>query len=364
MTAPTFTGFPHTGEVRRPTPRLAPVTARTWVERLPVPPRILAMALLFSGATVTLAFIPGSPAADVGPARSAAATSAVRVQPAADAYGLSGHLRTRLVMPSDEVEFPLEVSGDPMLLTYQWYRIADSSMVEAPRRLAGAMLRAPSLPGFYRLAIGTDSNRVVVPDMALAVMIPFQRKFGQFLNGYEIGWYQGERGGRAREAPEGFLEVQPADVNLLLSTHLSVADFLTHDRQRSWPKYIAVSPRLLDKLELVAERVARNQGLAGDMRFPLEVASGYRTPAHNRGVRWAARDSRHQYGDAADVAIDVNRDGRFTAYDTRAVMLAVELIEREYPDLAGGLGTYSGRRRSASPYVHIDARGRKARWRG
>ena len=362
MTAPSITGFPNSEGARRPTPRLVPVVTRTFEDRVPMSARLITLGVLFAGALAAVAFIPAPSVG--GSASRPAVRPAVHVQPAADAYGVSGHLRVRLVMPDDDVEFPLEVAGDPMRLSYHWVRVADSSVAERARPLGGAMLRAPKAPGFYRLAIGTDSNRVIVPDVALGVMIPFQRKLGSFLNGYEIGWYQGERGGRAREAPEGFLEVQPGDVKLLLSTHLSVADFLTHDDQRTWPKYIAVSPRLLDKLELVAERVARNQGLPANARFPLDVASGFRTPAHNRDVRWAARDSRHQYGDAADVAIDVNRDGRFTIYDTRAVMLAVELVEREYPDLAGGLGTYSGRRRSASPYVHIDARGRKARWRG
>jgi len=96
-------------------------------------------------------------------------------------------------------------------------------------------------------------------------------------------------------------------------------------------------------------------------RFALDVHSGFRTPIHNRRVKRAARDSRHQYGDAADVAIDSNGDGKLTFSDTRLVAKAVEVVEREHPDLVGGMGLYN---KGGASYVHIDARGRRVRWRG
>jgi len=75
----------------------------------------------------------------------------------------------------------------------------------------------------------------------------------------------------------------------------------------------------------------------------------------------SARDSRHQYGDAIDLAVDANRDGKVSAADTRLVALAVEIVERAHPDLVGGMGIYT---RSGPAYVHIDARGQRVRWRG
>jgi hypothetical protein len=75
----------------------------------------------------------------------------------------------------------------------------------------------------------------------------------------------------------------------------------------------------------------------------------------------AAGDSRHQYGDAADVVMDANGDGRITARDGMLVANAVERVEYEHPDLAGGLGLYTGRQ-FRTPYVHIDTRGKRARW--
>ncbi len=95
----------------------------------------------------------------------------------------------------------------------------------------------------------------------------------------------------------------------------------------------------------------------------FDVHSGFRTPAHNGGVWRAARDSRHQYGDAADVAIDADGDGRVTLRDELIVARAVEQVEAEHPDLVGGLGLYTSRH-YRTPYVHIDARGKRSRWTG
>ena len=45
------------------------------------------------------------------------------------------------------------------------------------------------------------------------------------------------------------------------------------------------------------------------------------------------------------------------------VGFAVQIVELRHPDLVGGLGIYtSGHTRTT--YVHIDARGKRARWRG
>jgi uncharacterized protein YcbK (DUF882 family) len=95
----------------------------------------------------------------------------------------------------------------------------------------------------------------------------------------------------------------------------------------------------------------------------FDVHSGFRAPAHNAGVWGAARDSRHQYGDAADVAIDANGDGRVTETDELLVARAVDQVELEHPELVGGLGLYTSPDYQ-TPYVHIDARGKRMRWKG
>jgi uncharacterized protein YcbK (DUF882 family) len=125
---------------------------------------------------------------------------------------------------------------------------------------------------------------------------------------------------------------------------------------------MALNPRLLDKLELVFTELERERGTM-PTQLELDVHSGFRTPSHNRQVLRAARDSRHQYGDAADVVVDANGNGRIDAGDERLVVAAVEAVERAHPDLVGGMGIYTSQRYSV-PYVHIDARGWRSRWRG
>jgi len=117
----------------------------------------------------------------------------------------------------------------------------------------------------------------------------------------------------------------------------------------------------LDKIELVVAEIGRLSGKGDDATLVLDVHSGFRTPIHNRRVSRAARDSRHQYGDAADIAVDANGDGRVSFADTRLVARAVEVVEQSHPDLVGGMGLYN---RGGASYVHIDARGRRVRWRG
>ena len=293
------------------------------------------------------------------------AVAQIDIAPSADAFGTSGDVKLRVVLPGERVEYPLEVEGDPSKLAYSWVRTGGDSLASVPLPLSGAELVAPEAPGMYHLALLRDGERHVVNEMTVAVLVPFAEKLGATLNGYKIGTYLAERLGGKHDAPEGFIEVGPKDVDLQVTTHLRVSDFLTHDGQSSWPRYVALEPKLLDKLELVISQVRRMQGrdTADAESVALDVHSGFRTPSHNVSVKRSARDSRHQYGDAADVAIDANFDGRYTAADSRLVALAVEMVEQDHPELRGGMGVYTSRRYS-TPYVHIDARGKRARWRG
>jgi hypothetical protein len=285
--------------------------------------------------------------------------------PSLNAFGSSREVHLRFALPGDDVEFPLEVSGDPTNLAYEWVATRDSSVSGPVRPLAGAAFIAPRKPGFYHLAVLHGTERHVIPDPTVAVLVPFERKIGSTLNGYRIGTYLSERW-ESYDHPEGFVEVQPGDVELKVSTHLRLGDFVTHDAQSDvWPKYIALNPRLLDKLELVLAKVGGRVrfSAAGGQEVAFDVHSGFRTPTHNGAVWGAARDSRHQYGDAADIAVDADGDGRITLRDELLVAQAVDKVEEEHPDLIGGLGLYtSGLYRT--PYVHIDARGRRSRWKG
>lgn len=290
-----------------------------------------------------------------------------RVEAAEATRGTSGEVRMQFVRAGERVAFPLVARGlgstDLSGFRYQWMLAGSEQSADVMRPLDGDTLLAPLVPGIYELVVTRSGVTQRLTEPRLAVLVPFELKLGSTLNGYQIGrypaeWSRDEQG----EKPAGFAEVHEAHLDLPLTKHLKVRDFVTHDRQTIWPKYVAVDPRVLDKIELVLRELARRRG-EESAEFMLEVHSGFRTPLHNSHVEGSARDSRHLYGDAADVAIDADGDGRLTIFDAYRVETAVEWVERLHPELAGGLGVYSSRR-FATPYCHIDARGERKRWRG
>ena len=58
---------------------------------------------------------------------------------------------------------------------------------------------------------------------------------------------------------------------------------------------------------------------------------------------------------------DLNHDGRVDSRDAKVILRAVEEVEREHPELSGGVGVYRGTR-NHGPFAHIDVRGWRARW--
>jgi hypothetical protein len=157
--------------------------------------------------------------------------------PTADAFGRSGEVKVRFALPGEPVEFPLAIGGRADSLEYQWVRVIDSTGAGEVRPLTAAPPVAPKEAGFYHLAVVRGSAREIVAEPTLAVMVPFDRKLGAWLNGYRIGTYLAERVRGRHDVPEGFLEVRPELLDLPLSKHLKLADFVTHDDQHNvWPK--------------------------------------------------------------------------------------------------------------------------------
>lgn len=310
------------------------------------------VGLLAVGVVVMLVMVP--PSRLLGSMISLTPDSAATVEPGA--RGLSGEVRLQTAMPGAALALPVRLPT--ATARYQWVRASDSVAVAADTVVAGGPITAPRLPGLYHLALVDGDRRQVLGDLVLGVLMPFSEKLGGSLNGYRIGTYKGERSRDPAETPPGFIEVWPADANLWVSDHLQLADFITHDAQQDrWPKYVALDRRMLDKVELVLDRLGAHQRL-----IAVDVHSGFRTPLYNRRVPRAASDSRHQYGDAIDLALDADQDGRVSFFDILAVARAVEAVELEHPELVGGMGVYGNR--GNAPYVHIDVRGERKRWRG
>lgn len=278
---------------------------------------------------------------------------------APSARGASGEVRLQVRMPGEVFPLPVQAPADGEPLRYHWVRASDSSAVTADTSAVNGTVVAPARPGLFHLALRNDANRIIVSDVVVGVLVPFAEKLGGTLNGYKIGRYRWERArGDSTATPKGFVEVWPEDVGLFVTDHLQLADFVTHDAQQdTWPKYVALDPRVLDKVELVLDRLGARERL-----LTVDVHSGFRTPLYNRRVPRAAGDSRHQYGDAIDLALDADLDGRVSFFDILAVSRAVEAVERDHPELVGGMGLYGNR--GTAPYVHIDVRGERKRWRG
>jgi hypothetical protein len=223
---------------------------------------------------------------------------------------------------------------------------------------------APS--GVYPVTGGVDGHQ-----FALIGVLPFSAKQGASIGNYNVGFWPAEMHSVKSDAydnPAGFVEVNAENSGVAVSDHFTLGDFVTHDGA-PFPKYIVLRESLLDKLELVLSDLEMH----GVSAQHVKVLSGFRTPAHNFALGDAsgrARESRHQYGDAMDLIIDadgdgrmddLNHDGRVDIGDVRVIEAAVDRVEMAHPDIAGGLGLYREMGPSG-PFAHIDVRGTRARW--
>ena len=254
--------------------------------------------------------------------------------------GRSGNLRARII-EADETE-----------------------LYPGVKRKFGATVRRPGIRAIDTGLRGDGAS------FAFVTMAPWRQKVGNQINGYHVGYWPGEvRMATGKyENPVGFIEVTRDNADTQLSTHFRLRDFVTHDQKHVWPKYVVLREELLDKLELILDALQS----FGVSTHHVVVLSGFRSPQYNArgGGEGMARASRHQFGDAADIIIDANRDGRMddlnqdgrvTFADVQIIDRAVQLIERQYPELVGGLGLYHEMGPSG-PFAHIDVRGTRARW--
>jgi hypothetical protein len=229
---------------------------------------------------------------------------------------------------------------------------------------------APRTPGLYPIEIRPMGGMTAITLNAF-VMVPLSDLKGGSINGYRIGSYPRARAANRNAAaytpPRGFIEVTPATEQALVSPHFRVGQFVTK-QGGAYPRYLVLREALPMKLEAILEE-AHRQGLPART---FTVMSGYRTPSYNSGLG-TAQLSRHQYGDASDIFVDdapvdgrmddLNRDGRVDVADSRRLSQIVEWLSTRPGAEEGGLGVYSSTP-SHGPFVHVDARGFRARWSG
>lgn len=247
------------------------------------------------------------------------------------------------------------------------FQLAGSAGVLSASNPSKWQWTAPSEPGHYTLDLRRDDG--VAIRIRAFVLTPFEEVDDGYLNGYRIGEYPRHplRDNPIYLAPDGFIEVTREMLDLPVSPHFTLGQFLCKQQQDHWPKYLVLRTALLVKLELLLAEVNR-RGIRTESFF---IMSGFRTPAYNEAIGNVAY-SRHLWGGAADVFIDedgdgvmddLNGDGRLDLQDAQFLQrVAKDLSENGvWRRLLGGLGLYGPRIHRGS-FVHVDARGNKARW--
>ena len=258
-------------------------------------------------------------------------------------------LNLLVVDPHDDAEFELEVSAGEIIdsTSHSW------------------RYQAPREPGIYCVRI-VEKTRDEAMCFHVAVMEPWDG-ISDTINGYRIGQYQDKpfRDNPRYRKPRGFIEISKEQEDTWLSPHFQVKQFLCK-QEGGYPKYLLVEPRLLIKLEMLIERLTGN-GLDANR---LYILSGFRTPWYNRAIGNKTFYSRHLYGDAADLFVDVNEDGMMddldldgsiTGRDAKVIHQTIQKITEENTDLVGGLGFYDNVN-YRNPFIHVDTRGYQARW--
>ena len=226
---------------------------------------------------------------------------------------------------------------------------------------------APDRAGLYPLQLLHDGE---VMRLNVFVLQPATRATEGWLDHYRIGEYPEKpfRGLDAYLAPRGFVEVTPSLGQVQVSPHFQLGQFLCKQAS-DWPKYLALRPELLIKLERILEQL-NARGIATESR---EIMSGFRTPWYNRTIGNRTSSSRHLFGGAADIFVDVaprdglmddlNGDGRVSKADADFLYDLIEGWTKTggWQPFRGGLASYRTTP-AHGPFVHVDARGYRARW--
>lgn len=120
--------------------------------------------------------------------------------------------------------------------------------------------------------------------------------------------------------------------------HFRLSEFEGHGPcpKRYWPNI----QKTMDALEVIREAL-------GGHPISVTKGGGYRSPDVNRKNKGRATKSQHLYGRAADIRV---KGGIRRAFYIIAQLQADGLIPK------GGLAAYPS-------FVHVDIRGRRARWR-
>lgn len=120
-----------------------------------------------------------------------------------------------------------------------------------------------------------------------------------------------------------------------LTTNFSLSEFNKHG--------FALNETVLKNIKALAKNL---QVLRDEVKKPIKITSGYRSPEHNAKVG-GVKSSRHITGEAADFKI--------AGMTPKEVAAVIEKLIAAGKMEEGGIGIYS-------TWVHYDHRNTKARW--
>jgi len=127
-------------------------------------------------------------------------------------------------------------------------------------------------------------------------------------------------------------------MNNRLSKNFTFTEFASKDGAEPTPDVLENLRKLTSNLETIRKHFGN---------VPIKINSGWRSPAYNKTIPNAAKNSMHVKGKAADFVIK-----GFTPVQIAAELeklIAAKKISQ------GGIGVYPN-------FVHYDIRGKKARW--
>lgn len=223
---------------------------------------------------------------------------------------------------------------------------------------------APEAKGIYRVTV-REINRMDSITLNCIVMVPFSELKNGYIGKYRIGDYP-KSSNKLYNLPDGFIEVTKENEMTLVTPHYKLKDFLCK-QAGDYPKYIVLKERGILKLQMIHNYL---NGIGINFKR-FSFISGYRTPFYNHSIG-NVRNSRHVFGDAYDIYIDddgngrmddLNGDGVSDKKDVRFLYNKINGIFAQawYKPFIGGLGLYGPNRRRTG-FIHMDSRGYRARW--
>ena len=270
---------------------------------------------------------------------------------------IDGQISGQIVTPANAVpgeQLPLITYGDPVIAAFS----TEVGIEQAAEDRW--LITAPNVTGIFPVHLSAADG--TTKSIQLMVGEPFA---GQTrLEGYTLGKYPNP-GTAPKSAlysyPESLIELHKHNLAEPVSSHFRLGQFMCK-QGAGWPRYAVIKRPLVVMLENIVTLLNSK----GVQVSTLAVLSGYRTPSYNAGLDNVAY-SRHIYGDAADIYVDadgdsymddLNGDGLVSLKDAQ---LLAKLIATLPEAQQSGIGVYPATS-SHGPFVHVDTRGKKARW--